>query len=106
MINRLILPTTIICFFFISCSEFKNAGQFQSQFPGSAERIWIGPEYWTNPMQDWKLENGKMICTVLGRDRNVHLLTRKIDEQTGSFKMSVNAGVLKPTKSDEDWVGF
>ncbi|MCK5470900.1 MAG: twin-arginine translocation pathway signal protein, partial [Cyclobacteriaceae bacterium] len=57
-------------------------------------------------MQDWKLENGKMICTVLGRDRNVHLLTRKIDEQTGNFKMSVNTGVLKPTKSDEDWVGF
>lgn len=106
MINRLIIPAFLICFFFISCSEFKDDGQFQSQFPTSSERIWIGPEYWSNPMQDWKLENGKMICTVLGRDRNVHLLTRKIDEQTGNFKMSINAGVLKPTNSDEDWVGF
>ena len=89
-----------------SCSKPTDPNAFVSRFPTKVNRIWIGPEYWANPMQDWKLENGRMICTVLGRGRNVHLLTHKVDEGTGNFKMVINAGILKQTKSDADWVGF
>lgn len=100
------IATFIFSLFVTSCNISDKDISFSSHFPTSVNRIWIGPEYWSNPMQDWKLEDGKMICTVLGRDRNVHLLTRKVSAETGSFKMSINVGVLKPTDSSEDWVGL
>ncbi len=105
-IRTLFFSTLFISLFILSCSTSDNNQSFISEFPTSIDRIWIGPEYWANPMQDWKLERGKMVCTVLGRNRNVHLLTRKIDENTGDFRMSINVGIIKQTNSDQDWVGF
>ncbi len=106
MTVRLSLYTFLFAFFLLSCTSQEDEESFKSNFPISADRVWIGPEYWANPMQDWKLKDGKMLCTVLGRDRNIHLLTRKIDTQTGDFSMSIDAGMLKKTGNAEDWVGF
>ncbi len=100
------LYTFLFSFLLFSCTSQDDDGGFKSNFPISVDRVWIGPEYWANPMQDWKLQDGKMLCTVLGRDRNVHLLTKSIDAQTSDFSMSIDAGILQKTNNAKDWVGF
>ena len=35
-----------------------QAEDFESQWPESLERIWIGPEYWANRLQDWRISQG------------------------------------------------
>src|SRR5713101_4708249 len=59
------------------------------------DRPWIGPEYWSNPLQDWRLHNGRIECFVAGGDRNVFLLTHEVTDQPGVLSMRVRLGRLE-----------
>ncbi len=91
----------------ISCkqSAIKTDG-FTSQWPESIERNWLGTDYWSNPLQDWKLKDGRIECQVIGQNRNVHLLTQKLSTSNEAFEMSVEAGFLHKSENAADWIGF
>src|SRR5437667_11416388 len=60
------------------------AGQpFASDFSASPDRVWIGREYWANPLQDWRLAGGRVECVNAALDRSVHLLTRAVSAGAG-----------------------
>lgn len=90
---------------FFSCQE--NDG-FKSNFATSEARTWIGPEYWANPMQDWQINKGMLECLVSKKNRNVHMLTEKLDTVKGDVKMRVTLQLNNIQSSDEgvNWVGF
>jgi len=84
-----------------------QADEFQSDWPKELQRIWIGPQYWSNPLQDWRISNGRLECTVTAPDRNVHLLTHQLDDSKGSFRISVRLGLLdKHTETADGRIGF
>ncbi len=68
---------------------------FRSRFDAKDDRVWLGPEYWANPMEDWRVAEGRLECVSTGGNRNVHLLTREIGAQRGSFTLSVRAGLIE-----------
>jgi len=70
----------------------KNS--FHSAWPLQAERPWAGPEYWTNPLEDWRIREGRLECVCPGGDRNVFLLTREVGAREGTLAMSVRLGRL------------
>lgn len=82
--------------------------EFRSTWPEDVERPWPGPEYWTNPLQDWRIKRGRLECFVPGGDRNVFLLTREIAARSGEFEISVRLGRLEEDTSPlgEGYVGF
>lgn len=82
--------------------------QFQSNFVTSQARTWIGPEYWANPLQDWQVKNGKLECLVSKKNRNVHVLTKKLDTINGDLNMRVKLQVfnVEPSIKGVNWVGF
>ena len=65
------------------------------QAPHQPDRPWIGPEFWSNPLQDWRLRNGRIECFVAGGDRNVFLLTHELTGQPGALSMRVKLGRLE-----------
>ena len=67
---------------------------FHSAWPKGAERPWAGPEYWTNPLEDWRIQDGRLECVCPGGDRNVFLLTREVSDRQGALAMSVRLGRL------------
>jgi len=67
-------------------------GDFASAFPSDMQRIWAGPDYWTNPMEDWRIADGRLEVVRAGPNRNVHLLTRQLGKQAGTLEMSVLIG--------------
>jgi phosphodiesterase/alkaline phosphatase D-like protein len=67
-------------------------GDFASQWHRTADRVWLGPEYWSNPLQDWRISGGRIECVRAAADRNVHLLTRQLGEDRGALRMSVRVG--------------
>lgn len=84
-----------------------TAAEFQSAFPGHTIRPWIGPEYWANPLQDWRIHEGRLESFVSGAGRNVQLLTHPLAKQQGSFQISVRLGRLQPEGAiDAGWGGF
>jgi len=82
--------------------------EFQSELPDNINRIWIGPEYWANRLQDWRISGGRLECLVSAENRNVHILTHQIGGQKGDFNTSVKFGLINEnhTESDKNWIGL
>ena len=92
----------------ISCTRQKAENRFEDHFAGNVQRIWIGPQYWANRLQDWQLIDGRAECLMAAPNRNVNLLTVRTGDQTGGFTMSVRLGVpgLDSLVSKENRLGF
>ena len=103
------MRVSFACAIVLSAASLACAGgaDFASARPPDAERVWLGPEYWANRLQDWRVTNGRIECVTSGADRNVHLLTRQLGEAKGDLKMSVHLGRLDQDKPlTPGWAGF
>ena len=73
------------------------AQEFHGSWPKEVQRSWVGPEYWANRLQDWRISGGRLEC-VEGRAekpmRTVHLLTRRLGAKEGDVFMSVRTGLI------------
>ena len=80
--------------------------QFSSDFTNTHDRVWLGEDYWANPMEDWAVRDGKMVCLRNGANRNVHLLTvgLSVDDLKASFQSSVIVGIEE--RSNRGSAGF
>src|SRR6478672_3959766 len=70
----------------------RTRGDFASNWGQSPDRVWLGPEYWANPLQDWRVAGGRVECIKAAANRNVHILTRQVGEQPGDLEMGVRIG--------------
>ncbi|MGH9663787.1 MAG: twin-arginine translocation pathway signal protein, partial [Bryobacteraceae bacterium] len=84
------------------------AGGFPADAEGGGERPWIGPQFWSNPLQDWRLRNGRIECIVSGGDRNVYLLTHEATAQPGTLSLRVKLGRLEEDTApiEQGFAGF
>ena len=98
------------CFLFGTAALIASvaaAADFQSDWDSQHDRVWIGPEYWANPLEDWRLSGGRLECTSAQPGRSLHLLTHQLGEQDGTFEMSVVVGSLaSPDRKGGGSVGF
>ncbi|QGY47110.1 twin-arginine translocation pathway signal [Maribellus comscasis] len=97
--------------FTVSC---KQKLEFKTNFDLTNDRIWVGKDFWSVPLEDWKVENGKLYCVGGIQNSRVNLLTHVISEEMGDFKLSAkvmledkgsapgSAGFLVGMKDDED----
>ncbi len=73
-------------------AQQQPAAEFASQWQHDPDRIWLGAEFWANPLQDWRVAGGRIECTAEKPNRNVHVLTRELADREGDLRMSVKAG--------------
>ena len=52
-------------------------------------RVFLGEQFWANPMEDWRIVDGAAECQTGGGNRNIQLLTHQIEEADGPIEMSV-----------------
>jgi phosphodiesterase/alkaline phosphatase D-like protein len=70
----------------------QPTGDYVSNWSNCPDRVWLGPEYWSNPLQDWRVNDGRVECTNAAGDRNIHVLVRALGEQDGGFELRVKVG--------------
>lgn len=87
-------------------AEIREEPSFRSAWPNAVSRPWPGPEYWANPLQDWRVHQGRLECFRPGGDRNVALLTREVAARAGTLAMSVRVGRLDAQNPERGFVGF
>jgi alkaline phosphatase D len=80
------------------------SAEFNSNFRNTHDRIWVGADYWANPMEDWRLHEGRLECVRAGENRNVHVLTHWLGEKKGDLTMSVRLGLLHPGKGSAGFI--
>jgi alkaline phosphatase D len=70
----------------------KNAGILNQKvadgWSNTHDRVWIGGEYWANPMEDWHIIDAGAECLSTGGRRSIHSLTHQLT-QAKSFSLSV-----------------
>jgi hypothetical protein len=81
---------------------------FVSVFDRTPDRVWIGAEYWANPLQDWRVNGGALECTRAAANRSLILLTREMSARPAAFSSSITiapwpAGAEKTATA---WLGF
>ena len=76
--------------------------------PAGITRPWIGPSFWANRLQDWRLHDGRIECVTgaAGDEvRTVAILTRELVAGAKSAHVSVRAGLLEDA-GDGGFCGF
>ena len=88
------------------CHREAVAKPFLSHWPQATQGVWVGPEFWANRLQDWRVEDGRLECVEAEKPmRTVHLLTRAVGPQAGTLEMSVRVGPAG-RGSAHTWAGF
>ncbi len=64
------------------------------------DRVWLGGEFWANPMEDWQIADGSAECRSLGGNRSIHSLTHQITNPKKGFSMSVHVSQLEARGKD------
>ncbi|MCP3903595.1 MAG: sulfatase-like hydrolase/transferase [Planctomycetes bacterium] len=86
-----------------------EATSFASAWGSRTRRVWIGPEYWANRLQDWRVHDGKLEC-VEGRPRfplrTAFLLTRTTSPARASFEVCVRTGSAGDAATPDGFSGF
>jgi len=59
------------------------------------DRVWLGGDFWANPMEDWQIANGGAECRSLGGNRSIHSLTHQLTHPSKGFTLSVNLSRLE-----------
>ncbi len=73
---------------------------FRSSWQTANDRVWLGEDYWANPMEDWRIANGAAECQTGGGNRNVQLLTHQVTNADGELAMSVQIERVEVPKED------
>lgn len=72
-------------------------GEFTYTWLEAPDRVWTGPDFWANRLQDWRVSRGRLEC-VESRPawpvRTLHLLTRSIAAKEGEFLLKVRTGCV------------
>ena len=102
-----LLASVSICLSFLLCCA-RESGSFQSRWESVPDRPWIGADYWSNPLQDWRIRAGRLENSSPGGDRNVFLLTRELGGDRGTLSMRVRLGRLEEDQEPlgDGWAGF
>jgi alkaline phosphatase D len=64
------------------------------------DRIFLGGDFWANPLEDWTIKNGWAECMTDSANRSIHSLTHQIAEPGKGFALSVKVGRSRTTRKD------
>jgi alkaline phosphatase D len=84
-----------------------QAADFLNDWSNSPDRSWIGPEYWANRLQDWRVHQGRVECVgnVLPW-RTLHLLDHQIDDAGSYGELRLRLGLRGQPGGDGAMAGF
>lgn len=90
----------------LSCTQ--KSEHFQSTWDLPGQQTWIGADYWSNPLQDWQINNGRLECLVTDENRSVHLITWMLEESGTHFTMQTDVGFIDSSlvAKAQGWGGF
>jgi alkaline phosphatase D len=92
---RLIQPGLLfplLVFYFSSCN--RESVNVHYNFDNIPERIWIGEDFWTVPLEDWKVDNGRVECHSAIQNASLSLLPWYMSEKMSEFAVSFNMGLI------------
>lgn len=80
--------------------EASTASLTSCPWSKTHDRVWLGGEYWANPMEDWRIVDGGAEVQSGGGARNIHLITHQITSPEKGFASTVTIQRVEAQKQD------
>lgn len=90
-----------------SCGTKQN--YFIKSWDKINERVWVGSEFWSNRLQDWKIQNGRLECIAVNPRlmmRTTHLINYRLIDQNGDFYAKLDLGALQTSQNNDAACGI
>jgi hypothetical protein len=81
-------------------AEAQETGDRLDRWDRTPDRVFLGGEFWANPMEDWQVREGWAECLVSSGNRSIHSLGKALRRADCSFTMSVR--LFKPVGLGKD----
>ncbi len=89
----------------VNSPDLLAKNKFDINFKAIKDRVWIGPEFWAVPMEDWQIKSGRLEFSGSKKAARLHLLTYLLGEQNEGFSISTQMGLLA-SKNKKGSAGF
>jgi len=83
-----------ISFLLVVLNACKKDNSFNYDFNNVNDRVWVGPDFWAVPLEDWKVESGRLHCVGNRPDMRLNILTHTLNGN-GEIKFSLSMGLLE-----------
>ena len=83
-----------------SAATGERDGKTGDAWSRTHDRVWLGGDYWANPMEDWQIADGGAECRSLGGNRSIHSLTHQLTSPAKGFTLSVHLAQLEVRGKD------
>ncbi len=80
-------------FLFVLCSCRKEIPSVKYNFDSLNDRIWIGEDFWTVPLEDWRVSDGRIEFTGRGQQATCTVLPYTLTEGEDPFIIKVEMGI-------------
>jgi alkaline phosphatase D len=98
---------SVLFLLLISCHAKEN--YFKKSWSDINERVWVGSEFWSNRLQDWKVQNNRLECIAGSPQllmRTTHLINCRLGNEEGTFTAKVGLGALQSSVNEDAACGF
>ncbi len=85
----------MLIFVLSSCTKKQV---FVFDFNTTNDRIWVGKNFWSVPLEDWKVEDGSLFCIGNVPNSRVNILTHVISAELGEYEISAKIGLTEKGK--------
>jgi phosphodiesterase/alkaline phosphatase D-like protein len=89
---------TIIVVVIFAATSCTPKTEFSANFDNTHNRVWVGKDFWSIPLEDWKVEGGRLHCIGSVPDSRVNLLTHVLVPEAGEFQASAKIMLAKNGK--------
>jgi len=92
--NVIVSWVIIILFIFLSsCSNEIKPVKYD--FDTVNDRCWISEDFWTVPLEDWRIGNGRIEFTGKGQQATCTILPYMLEQPDGSFNIKLQMGLIE-----------
>lgn len=88
----------IMLVFISSCGDKMTSVLYD--FNLVSDRIWVGEDFWTVPLEDWRVNDGRIEFIGSGQQATCSLLPYRLVEGDKSFRVSFDAGLIRKGQND------
>lgn len=98
-------PTSAAIAFVLTLAGSTVADEFTADWSKAVDRVWIGPNFWANRLQDWRVKDGAAECVqkqARYKMRTLHLLTHRLNDTQGHLAIDTRGGLIDKQQPSAD----
>ncbi len=78
---------------YYSCNSHRISVSYD--FDHVPDRLWVGEDFWTVPIEDWAVREGRILCNSDIQNATFSILPYVLREKRGDFRVSVDMGLME-----------